>query len=970
MINSYYDYNELPTVLNNFDSKKFGQFNLFEYQEKAIINTSYALIDYYCVENNLKKYLIQISDKIKDELSIKLDKNTISFYSNHYKQSEFKEIETLDKKKSIFTKTLPFESLLNRLSYWMATGSGKTYVMVKLLELLFLLAKNKLIPENKIMLLAPTDDILNQIINSIKIFNENSQIKITIKSLKEYDPKSITYSYSNNELIIYLYKSNNLKLEGFSKDKELCYTDFIQEEINGIKYGNWFIFLDEAHKGTKEGDSSLQNIYNFLSNGSGFLFNFSATFTDKIDKISTISNFNLSEYIKNGYGKQVKVLESEFKNLKGKEEISKESKEKIILQSWIIFSIIKESKIQLNAFQENLYHNPLMMVITNTVNTIEADMKIYFQLMLDLNKNNISKIFNEAKKNIEDEFSNDDFNRYQFTNKNINSIFLTELQNTTIETVRKNIFNSDTYSEIEVIEVNDKEIAFKLKNTTLPFALLNIGDVSSWIKELSAKPYEFTISKDKINTNYFSTINNIDSNINILMGKNIFSEGWDSNRPNIINFINIGVGKAEKFLLQSIGRGIRIEPTKGFRQRIEKKSDFIHNKIHLQKIKNLAEMLESLFLISTDKNIINGLLQNIQNENCNILKNGFDFKDILNINENELAQKNNLYIPKYKKNDNLQHNKYNLHTDELSNIRKEIKNNYENVLFINGIKPNTLLKIAEDENFSSSKEKKGISSKKLLRILNSFFNIKDYDAELVSLQDEIKHHKFIEIETKETQIISQVKQKITDLINGKVEYDSILEIQNAIELGKENLSELSNLVNKLNNNKLSKINIKSLSNHYYLPVILNQNKEIYIKNVISEESEINFILELEDELNKKNNCFNKYEFWCFSKLVQNTDDIFIPYNNQFSNTENKFYPDFIFWLKEKDKPLKIMFIDPKGLKQGQEETRMKVLGFEKLQLKINKNFNDIDIRLILFNKTMTTDKILEKYRFGSINSIF
>ena len=50
------------------------------------------------------------------------------------------------------------------------------------------------------------------------------------------------------------------------------------------------------------------------------------------------------------------------------------------------------------------------------------------------------------------------------------------------------------------------------------------------------------------------------------MGSRSFYEGWDSNRPNIINFINIGGRDAKKYVLQAIGRGVRIEPYKGKRK--------------------------------------------------------------------------------------------------------------------------------------------------------------------------------------------------------------------------------------------------------------------------------------------------------------------------------------------------------------------------------------------------------------------
>ena len=67
---------------------------------------------------------------------------------------------------------------------------------------------------------------------------------------------------------------------------------------------------------------------------------------------------------------------------------------------------------------------------------------------------------------------------------------------------------------------------------------------------------------------YFKKIDEYD-NISILMGSRAFYEGWDSNRPNLILYINIGVGtEAEKFVLQSIGRGVRIEPLKNKKKRL------------------------------------------------------------------------------------------------------------------------------------------------------------------------------------------------------------------------------------------------------------------------------------------------------------------------------------------------------------------------------------------------------------------
>ena len=42
-------------------------------------------------------------------------------------------------------------------------------------------------------------------------------------------------------------------------------------------------------------------------------------------------------------------------------------------------------------------------------------------------------------------------------------------------------------------------------------------------------------------SNYFSEINNESSTYTMLLGSRMFIEGWDSNRPNIIHFIGLGM---------------------------------------------------------------------------------------------------------------------------------------------------------------------------------------------------------------------------------------------------------------------------------------------------------------------------------------------------------------------------------------------------------------------------------------------
>ncbi|MCI6988105.1 MAG: hypothetical protein MR902_00825 [Campylobacter sp.] len=75
---------------------------------------------------------------------------------------------------------------------------------------------------------------------------------------------------------------------------------------------------------------------------------------------------------------------------------------------------------------------------------------------------------------------------------------------------------------------------------------------------------------------------------------------------------------------------------------------------------------------------------------------------------------------------------------------------------------------------------------------------------------------------------------------------------------------------------------------------MSEDPQGLVKKIIHEESEINFIHQLE-----KISDFitQKYDWWAFSRIEANIDEIFIPYMQD--GEERKFYPDFVFWLQKR-----------------------------------------------------------------------
>jgi type III restriction enzyme len=232
------------------------------------------------------------------------------------------------------TGKIAYEAFINRMGFWMATGSGKTLVIVKLIELLGRLRRLGEVPPCDILFLTHRDDLIEQLKRHVDEFNaSHGDSPIVLYELKEYaavkrERRSL---FQDNEIAVFYYRSDNLSDE--QKEKIVDFRNYDND-------GRWFILLDEAHKGDRE-DSKPQHIYSILSRN-GFLFNFSATFTDPRDIATTVYNFNLSEYIRRGYGKHLLVLQQELRAFEDKEDYSAEKKRRLVLQTLILLAYVRK----------------------------------------------------------------------------------------------------------------------------------------------------------------------------------------------------------------------------------------------------------------------------------------------------------------------------------------------------------------------------------------------------------------------------------------------------------------------------------------------------------------------------------------------------------------------------------------------------------------------------------------------------
>ncbi|NSW44939.1 MAG: DEAD/DEAH box helicase family protein, partial [Bacteroidales bacterium] len=953
-----FNQNNLPANWLGLDFKEFSkEKSLFDYQQKALENALKALYLYYeqYKENKSEFYKHYQNNGLNQDLNynVKKESKTIKYLLEY------------DKDYPIVDDKISFEYFINRMSFWMATGSGKTLVIVKLLELLGYLMQNNKIPNKDILFLTYRDDLIDQFQKHIYEFNSaGHNISINLIDLKQYatSKQNPNLKYVNT-IDVYFYRSDLISDE--QKDKIVSYKNYDNN-------GNWYILLDEAHKGDRE-DSKRQIFYSILSRN-GFIFNFSATFTDDRDYATCVYNFNLARFIEEGYGKHIYISKENIKALENKQTVVETEKQKILLKIFILQAAINKQFEEIRNNSNNLYHKPLLLTLVNSVNTDDSDLELFFIEIEKIASGIGNKdILEKAKEEIIAELSSETA-KFEFEENQLNQNLQEIIKGLGYHDILNYVFNASTNGKIEVLKIpsNKQELIFKLTTSDRPFALMKIGDITEWIK---TKLSNYEIIEKFDNESIFRNINN-NEDISILMGSRSFYEGWDSNRPNIILFINIGKGTdAKKFVLQSIGRGVRIEPLPNKRRR----ALYLYNNNEIdknifEKIKDNIEPLESLYVFGTKADNLKEVVETLKQEKPEVL-----LGDLFEINP--AVKDKVLIIPVYRDSDKIIVEekdvvKYPIHPDDYQMV-----NDFFNCIgdkialckFDCDVRVLNKLK----EVFNGHKSAYFIETKDQIKINNPEFLLRNIFKHFSNkakefktfkkLEEEIIHFKRINITADK---LNSLREKIEKVKKAKDKDQLKKEIKEKFEKKEIDIDEYTRQIENLSTNIVKEteskystnenLKIKYIANHYYLPVALTESERAdFIQHIIKHKSEVDFINELENYLQQENNYFSQFDWWFFSKIDETLDEIYIPYYNPKTNRIDKFKPDFIFWLKKGDE-YTILFVDPKGTEHS--DAYRKIDGYKRMFGTKAGNYNNLKIKVKLLLKTSDLAKVEEEYK--------
>lgn len=938
--------NEINEPLERLDFKSFdSNKELLDYQQQALINAFRMLVAYFRDFKGSKKEFY-------------------AFYQEHY---SFANCDFTNKKLNPLLKShfkvenqrVSFENFINRLAFYMATGSGKTIVIIKLVELLSVAIRMGLIPKKNIMFFSANENLIKQFEKEIEKYNRGKDFskQIDFKNLKSITHKDFHHAPKDffEKITLFYYRADLMNDEE-SKENLLNYKDYWD---NGENY----VILDEAHKGNKS-ESKRQAIFSLLSL-KGFLFNFSATFTEESDLITSVYNLSVGEWVKLGYGKESVLLKKNNLNaFKDPKDLNDREKEIALLKALLLLGMQKRYKI------EGYFHDPLMLVFTHSVNVENSDAEIFFKTLACVIENDDGNDFSKAKEDLLEEIKDPEFLFSANKDKDYKvKVFKEGLKSMDFKGLKEEVFYANSgHIEVIINPKNNQEIAFKLNTSDKVFCLIKIGDITEWICEKlkSVKVVSKNLSFKE--ESYFSQIDR--SSINILVGSRTFETGWDSTRPSVILFLNIGLDDdAKKLVKQSFGRGVRIESLKNQRQRLA----YLDIDEAIKKdLKPNAAMLETLFVIPTNHASLEAILK-IQKESENRGENRGSWREIT---LEKTPIKHDLFVPCYRK--------------EPTSILK--------------IPENASFKMSE-KNFKDLKEYFNLMSEKHFILKHEIYDPKDY----ATLKDMIQKVHFKKVSTWHYKdldyMISEIKGKLypnqkvpKDEFNAldnerivhfkriKVKADkqealikTIQEVKEHAPLDKETLrikiaqGEIDPYdAEKHKQDKTFKVDdaeLLKLKEHYYTPLIKAKDCD-WLKHVVKVKSEIDFLQELQDQETTKTLQEN-YDFWAFSKIDEHLDNLFIPYINNVA--ERRFFPDFIFWLQKGDTQI-ICFIDPKGITYADYEHKADAYKLFKDKIFNPKNDPNFKIKVVL-KFYGDKDRVGDNYRDywiqkGKLNDFF
>jgi hypothetical protein len=853
---------------------------------------------------------------------------------------------------------------LNKISFWNATGSGKTLIMhMNIKQYRHYHDKYSKDKISKIILLTPNAGLSEQ---------HRREFELSSMHAEFFDKNLSNNPWSGDCIEI---------LDVYKLEEEAGKTTVAVDQLEG----NNLVLVDEGHRGSS-GDKWM-DMRNRLCED-GFSFEYSATFGQAIESAgkknqqslyqvyakSIIFDYSYRFFYLDGYGKDYQIL-----NLPEKEDADK----KFYYLAASLLSFYQQKKFyfdKADEFEPFNIENPLMVFVGSSVigrkregQMTESDLATIsdvgevINFISDFTKNNGKSVkcinlLMSGKTGLLDSKRNDIFAKA--------FIYLKTKQLTgehIFRDILKLVFNCETINallHVENLKGIAGEVGLKLGDNEY-FGVVNIGEDTSFIK-LCEKHGIITGDRD-FTESLFHGINSNESKINILIGSKKFSEGWNSWRVTTMGLINIGTKEGAQ-IIQLFGRGVRL---KGFKFSLQRSSSETV-KILLRNDDAIPptymDLLETLHIFGIRANYIQRFREYLEEEGvpdkdktitielpviCDIddkelkrlkiiqIKKGTDFKNKASVvtlgmppdgiknrpvalnwyPKIQTYQSDNFSQPSqqsyFEKGKFIEDHVSFLDIDELYFELARFKN--ERGWFNLSVERSIVKKLLLDDSwytlyippaemefsgFECVSRWNNIASILLKKYCTRYYNYMKGDYE----KDKREYVSLYDYENELAGTSSKLNEEAdTDEYAGYIIKKYTVEMNNPADALIKYLEELKKAIEtrKLDNIKgLGFLDPLIFAKHLYKPLIRLGNETIKVSPVALNESESQFVNDIKSYYYKQKDFFMDKDLFLLRNLSRGRGFGFFEAGN--------FYPDFIMWIITGDKQY-ITFIDPKGL---------------------------------------------------------
>jgi hypothetical protein len=436
-------------------------------------------------------------------------------------------------------------SQLNKLAFWMATGSGKTLVMhANILQFQHYLAKHDRRRElNRIILLTPNEGLSQQHLREFaaagidaELFNKEGRGLFAGQAVEILEVTRLRDDMGDKTVAVDAFEGNNL------------------------------VLVDEGHRGASGGgDGAWMRFRNALCE-EGFSFEYSATFgqavkgnaplTDLYAK-NTLFDYSYRYFYGDGFGKDYQIL-----NL---DEDTQRNHLELYLVACLL-SFFQQQRLyrdRESAFRPFQIEKPLWIFVGSSVvkGWSEKDATDIIEILQFLARyvkdktESIQRIEHVLNHGLITAMGKNLFaGRFSY----LNTCGLSAGQ--VFDETLAILFNAPGGGQLYVENLKGAtgEVALRLGADNEAFGVINVGDDAKLVKlcadhGLSTGDREFSGS-------LFHEINQPHSPVNLLIGSKKFTEGWSSWRVSTMGLMNVGKGEGAQ-IIQLFGRGVRL---KGF----------------------------------------------------------------------------------------------------------------------------------------------------------------------------------------------------------------------------------------------------------------------------------------------------------------------------------------------------------------------------------------------------------------------